>query len=389
MAASVTTRSVERPKDPASIADAYLWARRDRGFAAWGEALRIEVGTGSDRFARAWQELAEGFASLEVEGRVPLAVGSFTFDPAASGSVLVVPDSVLHFDETAAWLTSIGDAQPPALAPAEPVDRVRYGGSTVPDHRWLDLVSEARRDIRRAELQKVVLARDVHVWSKQPFDQRRLLSRLRARFPGCYTFACDGLIGASPELLVKRDGDTVSSLVLAGSAARGVAEADAQIGADLLASEKDREEHDLAVASVTEVFGRLCDDVRAGEPRLLRLANVQHIATEVSGRLNQTLSALELAGELHPTAAVCGTPTEDALQAIRRLEGMDRGRYAGPVGWVDADGNGEWAIALRCAEVDGARGRMFAGAGVVQASEPEAELEETRLKLQAMMSVFD
>ncbi|MGH2754034.1 MAG: chorismate-binding protein, partial [Actinomycetota bacterium] len=156
-----------------------------------------------------------------------------------------------------------------------------------------------------------------------------------------------------------------------------------------LASDKDRDEHEQAVDSVTGPLAEICSSLDVSRPGLLTLPNVHHIATRVEGELAGDLSALEIAGILHPTAAVCGTPTEGALAAIRSLEGMDRGRYAGPVGWMDARGNGEWAIALRCAEIQGARGRLFAGGGLVAASEPAAELEETRLKFRAMMSVLE
>jgi menaquinone-specific isochorismate synthase len=177
---------------------------------------------------------------------------------------------------------------------------------------------------------------------------------------------------------------------LAGSAARGRdPEDDARIGEELLRSEKNRSEHRLAVESVRDVLAPRCAELRTdAEPWLLRLANVQHLATRLDGELAEPVPSLVLAGALHPTAAVCGTPTELALDRIRRLEDMDRGRYAGPVGWTDAGGDGEWGIALRCAEVDGHRARLFTGNGLVAGSLPELELEETRLKLLAMQSAL-
>jgi menaquinone-specific isochorismate synthase len=216
-----------------------------------------------------------------------------------------------------------------------------------------------------------------------------LLERLSHRFPECYTFSVGGLVGASPELLVRRNGRRVSSLVLAGTAARSRGPADEELGRRLLASEKERDEHDQAVNSVRVILEDLCDRLTVAEPELLQLPNLQHIATKIEGTLADDISSLEVAGALHPTAAVCGAPTTRALSAIRDLEGMDRGRYAGPVGWTNSRGDGEWAIALRCAEIEGARGRLFAGGGLVAASEPEAELEETRLKFRAMMSVLE
>jgi menaquinone-specific isochorismate synthase len=239
-------------------------------------------------------------------------------------------------------------------------------------------------------LEKVVLARDLFVWAKEELDNRLLAARLAHRFPECFVFVHETLVGATPELLVRRTGDVVESLVLAGTARRDpLAHGDAMVGEALLSSEKDGREHLLAVESVTGVLENVCHDLTVDDaPSLLKLANVQHLATRVTGRLSRPLSALELAGRLHPTAAVCGTPRADAGRMIRRLEGIERGRYAGPVGWVDALGDGEFGIALRCAEVHGTRARLFAGAGIVAESTPEAELEETRLKLRAMQSAL-
>jgi menaquinone-specific isochorismate synthase len=290
------------------------------------------------------------------------------------------------------FLTTIGDADPtPIFHPAGtadvPVDRPRYAGASIPDVAWLEAVAEAVGLIEAGRLDKVVLARDYAVWSKERFDHRRVLARLQDRFPDCFVFAVDDLVGASPELLVRLKDRTVESVALAGSARRsGDPIEDEQIGKELLASAKNRHEHELTAASVGRVLGEVCERMmRDPEPVLVELANVRHLATRFHGRLSGPSSALHIAGRLHPTAAVAGAPTEAALDAIRALEGMDRGRYAGPVGWMDQRGDGEFAIALRCAEISGARARLFAGAGIVEGSLPESELEETRLKLQAML----
>ncbi len=384
--------------DPASVA----WIRRGDGLVGWGRAARIDVGAGADRFARATAALAALFDRAVVDDEVgvpgtgPVAFGSITFDPRSAGSVLVVPAVVLGRRDGRAWLTVTGDTPrdggvPPGPQALPAPGRVRYAGASLPELAWLDAVATAARAVRAGELDKVVLARDLHVWSDAPLDPRVLARRLAERFPDCFTFVCEGLVGATPELLVRRTGTDVESLVLAGSAPRGRDAADdARRGAALLASHKDRREHDLAVASVRDVLAPRCGQLATDpQPHLLRLANVAHLATAVRGRLSGTPTALELAAALHPTAAVCGTPTAVALERIRVLERMDRGRYAGPVGWVDARGDGEWGIALRCAEVDGTRARLFAGAGIVGASLPEAELEETRLKLRAMQSALE
>lgn len=370
----------------ARLDDPVVWLNGDEGMVAAGVAAEIEVGSGEDRFERAAAELDDVFASL---GTRAYAFGSFAFDPRSDDSVLVVPAVVWGRD----WVETIGDADPESFLrerPAPPAERVRYGGSTISEVAWLDAVAEALERIRTSELEKVVLARDVIVWSEAPFDVPVLLARLAARFPGCFTFSCAGLVGATPELLVARSGADVRSVVLAGTTGRsGAAAEDERMAEALMGSDKDLEEHRLAVESVTEPLSGVCSDVKVEGPLLLRLANAQHLSTRIQGVLEADETALDLAGLLHPTAAVCGTPRGVAFETIRALEGMDRGRYSGPVGWVDSNGDGEWGIALRCGRFDGARGRLFAGNGIVGASEPEAELEETRVKLRAMMSALE
>ena len=352
---------------------------------AAGVAAEIEVGSGEDRFERAAAGLRDAFPS---QGGRAFAFGSFAFDPLSEDSVLVVPEVVWGRD----WVATVGGADPASFlrdrAPAPP-ERVRYGGSTISELAWVDAVAAAAARVRAGELAKVVLARDVLVWSEAPFDVPLLLARLARRFPGCYTFSCAGLVGATPELLVARSGADVRSVVLAGTVGRAAGAEDERLAEGLMSSDKDLEEHRLAVESVTEPLAAVCSELKVEGPLLLRLANLQHISTRVQGVLERDATALELAGLLHPTAAVCGTPRRDAFETIRALEGMDRGRYSGPVGWVDSNGDGEWGIALRCGKFEGARGRLFAGNGIVGASEPEAELEETRVKLRAMMSALD
>lgn len=396
----VTTE--EEPGEPDLVSSlrpqGVLWAGPERGFAGWGEAARLDPGTGPQRFERAWAAVRDLFAGMAVADRVgapgtgPVAFGGFTFDERDAGSIVVVPAEVVGRNGRTSWRTAIdgGDPAPPPDPPGRS-DRIRYGGSTISEIAWLEAVAEAERTIRRGDLAKVVLARDVRVWSKSAFDLRLLAGRLAAGFPECFTFVLGGLVGATPELLVRRIGDVVESVVLAGSARRGAdPDEDARLGALLLASDKDGREHELAVTSVHDALAPLCRRLDAvAERRLLRLANVQHIATHFRGRLGGDYSAVEIAGVLHPTAAVCGAPRDPALELIRSLEGMRRGLYGGPVGWVDSRGDGEWGIALRCAEISAAAGRLFAGAGIVAGSNPEAELEETRLKLRAMQSAFE
>ncbi|MEX2548910.1 MAG: isochorismate synthase [Nitriliruptoraceae bacterium] len=386
------------------VDDALIWVQGDEGVVAWGTTARIEPGRGPQRFVRAEEALRRLADAADIDDPVRRAgsgligVGSFTFDADADGSVLLVPRVVIGRREGHTWRTDItpADADPvdePASSPPRPrhQDRPRYAGSSLPDLHWLDAVATAIERIRAGELDKLVLARDHALWSREPFDALDLARRLTARFPRCHTFVVEGLVGATPELLLARDGRTVRSRVLAGTTGRSDDEVeDAALGADLLASEKDLAEHRYAVESVREVLRTHCADLAgAPGPRLLRLDNVQHLATTLAGHLDETAtSGLALVAELHPTAAVGGTPRGTALDLIRELEGMDRGRYAAPVGWTDAAGDGEWGIALRCAELSGARARLFAGVGVVAASLPEAELEETRLKLLAMQDAL-
>jgi menaquinone-specific isochorismate synthase len=372
------------------------WIREGEGFIGWGQAARIRVGTGPVRFKRAAAVVEELLRTAEVHNAVggrgtgPLAFGSFAFDADAPDSALTIPAVIIGVSGGRAWVTrtvgaGAGEADSPAPAAAGPV-------KALDEESFVRAVEAARDAIRDGRLDKVVLSLQVLATSASPFDQRRVLARLAGEYPECYTFAFDSFVGASPELLVRRQGRSLRSQPLAGSARRGATpEEDAELGAALLASTKDRWEHDLAVVTVVEALHPLCRTLRIDpDPSLLRLANVQHLATEVVGELSgdPVPDALSIAGAVHPTAAVCGTPSRKALALIRELEGPNRGRYAGPVGWVDARGDGEWAIALRCAELSGTTARLFAGCGIVAQSDPGAELEEARLKLRPVRSAL-
>ena len=383
---------LEELEDPRGLA----WVRHGEGLVAWGEAARITVEPGTDRFERATMALNELFSTLDLTDEVgepgsgPVAFGAFTFDPLEADSVLIVPSIVVGRRNGRSWITRIGREPKIDRKEAPEDDRIRYWGPSAPEVGWLDAVATAEKAVRNGELEKVVLARDMRVWSKTELSPRRLVKRLAERFPECYAFSVDGLIGATPELLVRTKGDHLTSVILAGSIRRGADEAeDDELGRSLLNSAKDAVEHDIAVRSVMELLPKFCETMTvASSPTLLKLANVQHLATEIQGGMREAHSALEIAGALHPTAAVCGLPRAEAMDMIRRLEGMSRARYAGPVGWVDAHGNGEWGIALRCAELDGEGARLFAGGGIVAGSTPEGELDETRIKLLAMQSAL-
>jgi menaquinone-specific isochorismate synthase len=374
---------------------ALAWLHRGEGLLGWGEVARLEI-SGRDRFARAaawWESVCAALdrQPSDVPGAGPVAFGSFGFDPDAV-SVLVVPQVVLGRRDGRAWLTTIGDGSPavptqPIVAPGE----VAWSDGAVSAAAYTAAVAEAVRLIRAGEAQKIVLARDLVARADAPIDPRYLLSRLSGAFPNTWTFAVDGLVGATPEMLLQREGDTVRSRVLAGTAWRRPDHAgEAEVAAGLLVSGKDREEHAYAARSAAEALGPYCAELDVpAEPSVLGLSNVSHLCTDLVGRLAAPVSALELAGALHPTAAVCGTPTRTAGELIRRIEGLDRGRYAGPVGYVDANGDGEWGIALRCAQLGGATARLFAGCGIVADSDPETELAEAHAKFVAVRDALE
>ncbi|MDK3255716.1 isochorismate synthase [Blastococcus capsensis] len=380
------------------------WVRRGEGLVGWGEAGRLEVSGPSALAdaARWWDEYTAGLDvadELGVPGSGPVLFASIAFDPVAGTSVFVVPEVVVGRRDGVGWVTALGTAPvlPEPLAHDDgPAPRLRYADGALDPASWCAAVAAAVTRIDAGELAKVVLARDLLVSSDVPLDPRRMLRRLAARFPDCWTFAVDGLLGATPELLLRRTGRQLSARVLAGTAPRGAGAEDDRLARALLTSAKDRAEHALAVDSLVQALEPYCDGLDApAEPQLLTLANVRHLATDVVGtqaRTGRAASAglLDLVGAVHPTAAVCGTPTPDAAALIGELEGMDRGRYAGPVGWLDAAGDGEFGLALRCAELVGDDGaRLFAGCGIVAGSDPAAELAETQSKFAAFQAALE
>lgn len=373
------------------------WVRRGDGLIGWGEAATITVPARPDRFAAADRMLRALFDTAETEDHVglpgcgPVAFGSFTFDPARGGSVLTIPRAVAGRRNGTAWVTTITAAPGGNTAskelPSVPAAEPGCGESSLTAAQWERDVAAAVERIRRGGLRKVVLARDLHVSSPAAIDVIAALKTLAGRDPDCYVFACAGLIGATPELLIQREGRQVRSRVIAGTGGRGSGPAeDAAISAELAASAKEAEEHRYAVDSVSQALAPLCADLIVDPaPSAIQLADTHHLATSIRGMLAAEASALTLAGLLHPTAAVCGTPPGPAMDVIRELESMDRGRYAGPVGWIDAHGDGEWGLALHCGEVNGSRARLFAGCGIVAGSDPAAELAEAELKFRPML----
>lgn len=391
-----------RIDDPGALldlvpADGLVWLRRGDGMVAWGEVWRVEL-SGVDRFAaadRVWSRLVRGAVvrdEVGVSGSGPVAFGSFTF--AEHGrSVLVVPEVVVGRRGGVSWMTTIsrGDRVPStpiltAADPPHPPGTVRLTGGSVSRDAWSAAVSAAVADIASGRLEKVVLARDERARTQYPLDPRWPLARLARHYPGCWTFHVDGLLGATPEMLVRLERGLMASRVLAGTIRRtGDDTHDLALAASLAHSSKDLEEHELAVRSVADALADHGALNVPDAPFVLHLPNVMHLATDVTGVVHDGRRSLELVADLHPSAAVCGTPTEQASEAIVRYERLDRGRYAGPVGWMDAAGDGEWAIALRCAQVESDRSlRLFAGCGIVAESDPADELAESDAKLAPM-----
>jgi menaquinone-specific isochorismate synthase len=382
------------------------WTRRGEGLVGWGERARLEV-SGPSALAEVaawWDDVRAGLDGgdgLAVPGSGPVVFASIAFDPAAGTSVFVLPEVVVGRRAGRTWVTTDADRDPgEVLRPAEDVERpapqLRYADGAMDPASWCAAVADAVRRIEDGDLAKVVLARDLLVASDVPLDARRLLGRLAARFPDCWTFAVDDLLGATPELLLRRTGRRLSARILAGTAPRGAGAYDARLADALLNSGKDRAEHALAVRSLVDALLPFCSELDVpAEPHLLTLANVRHLATDVTGTQRDRSSAggaglLDLVGAVHPTAAVCGTPTDRAGALITELEGMDRGRYAGPVGWLDTRGNGEFGLALRCAELTGpTSARLFAGCGIVTGSDPAAELAETQAKFAAFRAALE
>jgi menaquinone-specific isochorismate synthase len=371
------------------------WIRQGEGLVGWGVAASVTL-SGSQRFARAsawWRKVCADIVvddEVRVRGTGPVAFGSFAFDPRRGSSVLIVPRVLLGRRNDRSWITTFGDVPVPrTVVPVVAPSEVTYAEGSLSAVGWEDAVATAVKRIAHGELEKVVLARDLIAAAAAPIDARWLLSRLADGYPGCWSFAVDGLIGATPEMLVRLDNSLVTSRVLAGTIRRTGDDAhDLALAASLARSSKDLDEHEYAVRSVADALARHCTGMSVPEsPFVLHLPNVMHLATDVAGVLADGSTSLELAAALHPTAAVCGTPRDAALRVIRDVEGMDRDRYAGPVGWMDADGDGDWGIALRCARIDpddGSRARLFAGCGIVAGSDPEAELAESQAKFVPM-----
>ena len=379
--------------------DAYAWLRRGDGVIGFGEVTRHKPASIAEA-DEWWSDLVAHTETVTEPDHAPsgaglLAFGSFVFDPenTQSQSRMIVPQMLVGRRNGRCWLTEVEPdrfAFDPARQPAPAPPRgVRFADGALTQTGWQVTVGDAVRRIGRGEMDKVVLARDVIARADEDIDLRWPATQLAAGYPQCWTYLIDGLVGASPEMLIKREAGLAISRVLAGTIRRtGDDDHDLNLAAALAQSSKDLEEHEYAVRSVARALAPFCSAINVPDaPYVLELPNVLHLATDVTGVASSGASSLALVAALHPSAAVCGTPTDRARDLIAELEHLDRERYAGPVGWIDARGDGEWAIALRCGlvnETDPRELRLFAGCGIVAGSDPVAEFAESQAKLVPM-----
>ncbi|WP_427172240.1 isochorismate synthase [Arthrobacter sp. 92] len=423
--------------------DVLCWTRREAGLVGFGEVARFTA-TGPERFLEAdiwWRHLvleADVTDSVRCPGTGPVAFGSFAFSKVSTHrSRLIVPEIVVGVRDGRSWLTQLtfddGElTQAGALATlerwlsgAEDADALAAdasgavlsvgdrpgGGMTVEpvadvvpkletgslsEQDWMAAVSAGVAEIRTGKLEKLVLARDIVATLPDGVNAAEILRQLAVRYRECWTYGVDGLVGSTPEMLIQVEGRTAQARVLAGTLDRrdadGMAGSPLEFAERVLAgSEKQRHEHEIAIQSLTTQLAPFSEAMNAhSEPFILELPNVWHLASDVKAELTEVEghvpTCLALINALHPTAAVCGTPTSVAGALIRKLEHMDRGPYAGPVGWLDAAGNGEWGIALRGAVIEAPDTvRLYAGCGIVEGSHPEAELAETWAKFRPML----
>lgn len=398
--------------------EALCWVRRGEGHLGFGEAMRFTT-TGPDRFIEAeawWKQLtldAEVDDALQHPGTGPLAFGSFAFSRTSGyESRLVVPEIVVGIREGRAWATQLtADGRLPserelraavehwtstAAPAASNGSHLRVRPGRLGEQRWMSAVASGVRHIRAGELEKLVLARDVLVEDDGGIPRERVLRRLASAYRDCWVYGVDGLVGATPEMLIQVEGRTAQARVLAGTLDRRDADGAGPGYAErvLAGSPKQRREHQIAIESLTTALEPFSEALNAhDEPFILELPNVFHLASDVKAELAEieghVPTPLALVNALHPTAAVCGTPTKVAADLILELEELDRGPYAGPVGWIDGAGNGEFGIALRGGVLEGTTAaRLYAGCGIVEGSQPEAELAETWAKFRPMLEAL-
>jgi len=413
----------------------FFWERpsEERTIAGFGAAHVIEC-SGRNRFAESAKQAREVFAAMHTAGDPapesagPLLLGGFGFADESGDDALwngfpaarlVLPEFSISRSGERAWCTAIRaiPATTPrlaveavceglwarmeeALATSDNINRAAPRADTEADHRissdhphahYRSRVDTALHEIAAGELEKVVVARSIRVRHEAGFDVRGITEALLDSYPRCTTFAVTRpggtFLGATPERLVRVKGGCVETAALAGSAPRGRSpEEDARFGRELTLSKKEQAEHAIVVRALCDALAPCCSELDVAEaPRLLKVEGIQHLETPLVGALKGEYSAVELAGQLHPAPSVGGAPSRAALAWIEREEDLDRGWYAAPLGWMDASGGGEFCVALRSALVRGREAVLFAGAGIVEGSNPESELRETRLKLRVLL----
>ena len=377
------------------------WVRGGDGIVGIGVHKRHVV-TGPNRFIQAQKWWRDFINELDIRnnlhgtGTGPILFSSFSFDPTEE-SQLIIPKVVIGQRNGKSWITWIGDTPQPQLRRASEVRsplNLTWSGSN--GDVWQDRVAREIEKIKGGKLEKVVLARFTTASSDSIIESRSLLKYLSNEYPSTWIYSNAGLVGATPELLVRLSKSLVTSRILAGTIRKtGDDQRDLALAGSLARSSKDLEEHEYAVRSVADALAPFCSSMNVPEsPFVLHLSNVMHLATDVTGVLSDNSSPadiFELAARLHPSAAVCGTPTEVAKRTIDEIEGISRGRYAGPVGWIDAKGDGELGIALRCGQISSDKKsiRIFAGCGIVAGSDPEREYAESQAKLLPMRSALE
>jgi menaquinone-specific isochorismate synthase len=377
--------------------------RRGHGLVGLGQTLTLRF-RGPDRFreaSAAWKAISESADidnPLGEPGTGLVCFGTFSFsDESPTDSVLVIPRVVIGRNTTKSWRTDISvvgqDPESSESRRSHPADLapLTFAPGLVSEDDFVRHVKTTIQALLDGQANKVVLARDLVAHAPGVQDWRVAINRLIDSYPDCTTFAIDGLVGSTPETLAGVHGHRLELRVLAGSTARGAnPTADRESAHQLVTSSKDNDEHRFAVNSVLQSLATITHHVVADEqPSTLKLANVWHLATEIEATLPPAVTSLDVVAAIHPSAAVAGSPTEEALTLIRATEPFDRGRYTGPVGWMDSSGDGEWSIALRCAQWS-PEGTItaYAGAGIVVDSDPESELLETRLKFKPVVDAF-